>query len=450
MKVLLVEDDADIREQLKWALESEYLVLEAEDRSTALELFKVERPAIVALDLGLPPDCDGVSEGLGVLESILRIDRLAKVIVVTGKGDRETGQKAVALGAYDHLAKPFDLDILRILIQRAGYLDSLERENELLKNAQMQASFHGMLGTSAVMRRVFETIGQVARSEITVLVTGASGTGKELVAKALHRQSERNRGPFVAINCGAIPETLLESELFGYERGAFTGAAQRRIGRIESAKGGALFLDEVGELSLALQVKLLRFLQERQIERLGGRDVIPVDVRVVAATNADLKDAIARGHFREDLYYRISGITIELPPLRERGGDIDLLAQIFVDRYAAEMGKRVTGFTRDAFQALRSYEWPGNVRELENVVRRAIVLSKGKRLTAEDLSLEETLVNAAGTTLREVREAAEREHIKQVLERYDGNISKAAAELGISRPTLHGLLVRLHLRAGDR
>jgi two-component system NtrC family response regulator len=448
-KVLLVENDADIREQLKWALEPECLILEAADRSTALKLFKAEHPIVIALDLGLPPDPDGVSEGLSVLESIMQIDRLAKVIVLTGKGDRATGQKAVALGAYDYLAKPFDLDVLRILIQRAEYLGSLELENESLKEAQKQTSLHDMVGTSAAMRRVFEMITQVAPSEIPVLVTGPSGTGKELVAKALHRQSERKRGPFVAINCGAIPETLLESELFGYERGAFTGAVQRRVGRIESAQSGTLFLDEIGELPPALQVKLLRFLQEREIERLGGRDVIPVDVRVVAATNTDLKQAIAECTFREDLYYRICGITITMPPLRERGEDVEQLTQAFLTRYATELGKRVTGLTREAMQIIRSYHWPGNVRELENVIRRAIILSKGKRLTTEDLGLEGKIVCAVGSSLREVRETAEKEHIKQILARCKGNISKAAIELGISRPTLHGLLVKLQLREGD-
>jgi two-component system NtrC family response regulator len=447
VKVLLVEDDSDIREQLKWAFELEYMILEAADRSSALDVFKVERPAVVTLDLGLPPDRDGVSEGLAVLEAMLEIDHSVKVIVVTGKGDRETGQKAVASGACDHLAKPFDLDVLRILIQRAGYLSSLERENESLREGRMEANPHDMLGTSVVMHRVFETIERVAHSEITILLIGPTGTGKELAARVIHQQSDRNRGPFVAINCGAIPETLIESELFGHEKGAFTGAIQQRRGRIEAADGGTLFLDEIGELSLPLQVKLLRFLQDHRIERVGGQSVIQVDTRVIAATNTDLIKAMTEGRFREDLYFRLSSMTIALPALRDREGDIQLLAHKFLDRYVKEYRKKVIGFTPEALRAINNNRWPGNVRELENTIKRAVVMATGKRISREDLGPGIGRADTMGAKLREVRESVERELIEKALIRHKGNISKTARELGISRPTLHVLLSKFSLHA---
>ncbi|MGQ0666231.1 MAG: PEP-CTERM-box response regulator transcription factor [Nitrospiraceae bacterium] len=445
MKVLFVEDDPDIREQMKWALESDYQILEAANRSTALEVFETERPAVVTLDLGLPPDCDGISEGLATLESILDLDRSAKVIVVTGKGDRETGCKVIEYGAHDHVSKPFDLDVIRILIRRAGYICSLEREAYQAHDASAEPAFQDILGTSAVMRPVFETIARVARSNISVMIKGPTGTGKELVARAIHRESERSRGPFIAINCGAIPESLIESELFGHEKGAFTGAVQQRRGRIEDANGGTLFLDEIGELSLSLQVKLLRFLQDHRIERLGGPSVIQVDTRVIAATNVDLGKAIAEGRFREDLYYRLGAITITLPALRDRGGDIELLAHKFLKRFALEHDKKIIGFTRGALKVLDDYGWPGNVRELENTIKRAVVMATGNRLGPEDLGLTLRGNGMTGAKLREARESVEREMIEKVLSRYKGNVSKTARELGISRPTLHALLSKFAL-----
>ena len=384
-KLLIVEDDEALRTQMKWALSQDYEVLLAGDRPSALEILKRERPPAVILDLGLPPDPDGVDEGFQSLSEMLTEDTLIKVIVATGHDEREHALKAIGQGAYDFLSKPIQLDELRIILSRAFHVSQLEREHRQLQRRLSHESFEGMLGTSPQMQKVFTSIRKVATTDAPVLVVGENGTGKELVARAIHRQSARKENPFVAINCGAIPETLLESELFGHEKGAFTGAHIQRSGRIERAQGGTLFLDEIGELSTALQVKLLRFLQEHRIERIGGREEIVVDSRVITATNTDLKQAMKDGRFREDLYYRIGVVVISLPPLSDRQGDILLLANDLLQRYATESKKKISGFTAKAVRSLGTHNWPGNVRELENRIRRAIIMAEGTKVTPEDL-----------------------------------------------------------------
>ena len=439
-KLLIVDDDEEIRTQMKWALAQEYAVFVAEDRQSALKVFNTERPAVVTLDLGLPPHPRDMAEGFRALSDILQADTDAKVIVITGRDVREYALQAIGQGTYDFFRKPIQLDELKVILRRALHVYQLEQEHRALQQCLYSQAFEEMLGTSPQMQDVFTTIHKVANTEASVLIVGESGTGKELVARAIHRQSGRRDAPFVAINCGAIPENLLESELFGHERGAFTGAHMQRKGRIESAQGGTLFLDEIGELSLPLQVKLLRFLQEYQLERVGGREPIMVDTRVLAATNVDLNQAMAEGRFREDLYYRLSVIIVALPPLRERGEDVLLLANALFQRYTAEGKNKITGFTRQALSALQSYHWPGNVRELENRIKRAVIMARGTRLTPGDLDLEAPFAKYAGQGLREAREALEKELIQRVLARHNGNVTRAAAELGVSRPTLHELI----------
>lgn len=437
-KLLIVEDDDALRMQMRWALSEDYEVCQAEDRNTALEVFRKERPALVTLDLGLPPVAHGVEEGFAALGGILGIDPTTKVVVITGRRERENGRNAVANGAYDFFCKPYDLDELKIVLHRAHYLFTLEEEHRNFDRLSRSQAFADMLGTSRPMQDVFATIRKVATANVAVLVLGESGTGKELAARAIHQESNRRGGPFVTINCAAIPETLLESELFGHERGAFTGAHTQRKGRIELAQGGTLFLDEIGELPFALQVKLLRFLQERQIERIGGREPIAIDTRVVTATNRDLKNALTEGRFREDLYFRLGVVTITLPALRERGEDILLLAKILLDRYAAEAEKAIKGFTAEAQRVIRFYSWPGNVRELENRVKRAVIMSDGAWITPQDMELK-----PAGLTLRDARERLERSLLEEALLRHRGNLTQVATDLGISRPTLYGLIERL-------
>jgi len=440
--VLIVDDDAEIREQLKWALASEYSVLEAEDRPTALSLARQERPGLVTLDLGLPGDVDGATEGLAVLEEILALNRLTKIVVMTGNSDRTNAVKAVQLGAYDYVHKPVQLDVLKVILQRATYLLELDRENQALQQEQKHEGFGDMLGVSPPMQRIFTIVRRAAPSDVPVLITGESGTGKGMVARAIHRYSSRQAGPFVAINCGAIPENLLESELFGHEKGSFTGAHMQRKGRIESAYGGVLFLDEIGELPLALQVKLLHVLQEQRIVRVGGREEIAVNARIIAATNRDLSQAIQAGIFREDLFYRLQVVTIVVPPLRERGEDIVLLANKMLVQYGNELKKKVAGFTPQAIKTIESHDWPGNVRELENRIKRAVVMTESLRITPEDLEISTAGAKGGGQSLRDARESVEKEFIQRTLTKHRGNISKAAAELGISRPTLHGLLTK--------
>ncbi len=439
-KLLIVDDDEEIRTQMKWALAQEYEVGVAADRPSALKVFHAERPAVVTLDLGLPPHPRDMEEGLRTLSEILQEDTDAKVIVITGRDGREYALQAIGQGAYDFFRKPIQLDELKVILRRALHVYQLEQEHRALQQRLYSQAFEEMLGTSPQMQDVFTTIHKVAHTEASVLIVGESGTGKELVARAIHRQSGRRDAPFVAINCGAIPENLLESELFGHEKGAFTGAHVQRKGRIESAQGGTLFLDEIGELSLPLQVKLLRFLQAHQLERVGGREPIMVDTRVLAATNVDLNQAMAEGRFRDDLYYRLGVIIVALPPLRERGEDVLLLAKALFQRYTAEGKNKITGFTRQALSALQSYHWPGNVRELENRIKRAVIMAQGTRLTPGDLDLESPFAKYAGQGLRAAREALEKELIQRVLARHNGNVTRTAAELEVSRPTLHELI----------
>ena len=445
--LLLVDDDAEIRDQMKWALASDYQMLEAQDRSTALAHVREAMPRLILLDLGLPPDIDGASEGLAILRETLRLNPIAKVIVITGNSDRAKAVAAIESGAYDFIEKPVQLDVLKIVLQRAAYLSNLEQDNRTLQQKTGQDEFEGLVGTSPQMQDVFRMIRRVGPSDVPVLITGESGTGKELVARAIHRQSARKCEPFVAINCGAIPETLLESELFGYEKGAFTGATQQRKGRIEGAQCGTLFLDEIGDIPLGLQVKLLRFLQDHTIQRLGAKETIAVDARILAATNVDLKKAISEGRFREDLYYRLCVVTIAVPALKERGSDITLLARTFLTKFAEEQNKPVKGFTPQAVEALVAYNWPGNVRELENRIKRAVVMAEGKYVTPANLELKDpSSAREDASTLRASRDNREKDLVRLAMEKADGNVSRAAAELGISRPTLYQLLARYGLK----
>ena len=437
-RLLVVDDDADLRGQMRWALADEFEVSLAGDREEALARARDDQPAVITLDLGLPPHPGGVEEGFATLEALRFADAAAKVVVITGREERAHALRAVDQGAYDFFVKPIDVEELKVVLRRALKLHALERENRELRQ-QTASDFEGMLGTSARMQEVYASIRKVATVDAPVLVLGESGTGKELAAHAIHRLGARTAGPFVPINCGAIPEALLESELFGHEKGSFTGAHAQRRGRIETASGGTLFLDEIGELPTALQVKLLRFLQDHKVERIGGRATIAVDVRVVTATNADLPKLLAEGRFREDLYYRIGVVTLSMPPLRDREDDVVLIAETFARRYAADAGRKLTGFTKDAIAAMRAHAWPGYVRELENRARRAAVMAEGPRITAADLALA-TGTTAAGLGLRELRAGLERDTIKAALKRNRGNISQTATELGISRPTLYGLL----------
>lgn len=444
--LLLIDDHLELREQMKWGLKPFYLIFEADSREKAAEILRKEAIALVTLDLGLPPDEDGAKEGLLLLEQMLEIQPLVKVIVITGNHDRANALKAVQLGAYDFMEKPVDLDVLKTVLQRAYYLTGLEQENRKLLAREEKRGFPEIIGSSPAMAKVFDTIRRVAGSDVSILIVGESGTGKELVARAISQQSHRKEGPFIAINCGAIPETLLESELFGHEKGAFTGAHLQRKGRIESAQGGTLFLDEIAEISPALQVKLLRVLQEHSVERVGGRVQIPVDTRVLAATNADIQLAMKEGRFREDLYYRLNTVTIPVPPLRERGVDIVMIAKSLLQQFTEEAKKKISGFSTEAIMALEQYPWPGNVRELENRVRRAVTLSDHARITPEDLDLAEPSGDRESPTLKQVRDAVEKKAIEQALAKTGGNITKAAMLLDVSRPTLHDLISRHHIK----
>jgi two-component system NtrC family response regulator len=441
-KLLIVDDDEEIRTQMKWALAKDYEILAAGDRATATELFRTGRPAVVLLDLGLPPHPGTPEEGLATLTDLLALDSLAKIVIISGQGEKNNALQAVGAGAYDFLGKPVDMDELKALLKRCFHVALLEREYREMQQLIQGDSFEGFLGTSPPMQAVFESIRKVATTDAPVLVLGESGTGKEMTARAIHRLSSRRDGPFVAINCSAIPESLMESELFGHEKGAFTGAHAQRKGRIEVSEGGTLFLDEIGEVPLPIQVKLLRFLQEQCIERVGGRQEIQVDTRVVAATNADLKKGMSGGTFREDLFYRLAVVQIVLPPIRDRRDDILLLAQSFLKRFSAESNKSGLTFSQDALRALRRHSWPGNVRELQNRVRRAVIMSGGKRLSAQDLELEQTAASQA-SSLKEARESLEREMIQEALRKHSGKITAAATELGISRPTFYELMEKL-------
>ncbi len=447
--LLIVEDDLALQKQIKWSLDR-FDCVTASDRESALVQFRRHQPAVVTMDLGLPPDPDSVSEGFKLLEQMLAIDPTAKVIVLTGQNDQPNALRAVALGAYDFLAKPFDPDVLTLTIERAWRLYELQAENRRLQSLHQPDALSGLITRDADMMRIARTIERVSSSNATVLLLGESGTGKEVLAQGVHTASKRT-GRFIAINCAAIPENLLESELFGYEKGAFTGATKTTPGKFETANGGTLMLDEIGDLPHTLQAKLLRFLQERTVERLGGRSEIPVDVRVVGATHQDLKALIAQGRFREDLYYRLAEIVINIPPLRARNGDAALLAHAFVRRYAQEQRRPGLTFSDDAIRAIEQNPWQGNVRELLNAIKRASIMSESDRLTCEDLGLPSPEGADGGAEhsdldLRTVREAAERQAIVAALARSNGNIVKASELLGVSRPTLYDLMKRLSIK----
>jgi two-component system NtrC family response regulator len=437
--LLVVEDDIGLQKQLKWCFET-YEVVIAGDREEAISALRRYEPAVVTLDLGLPPDPANASEGLATLAEILALAPRTKVIVVTGNDDRENAVKAVSLGAYDFYQKPIDPEILGMIIDRAHNLSLLETENQKLVGQMGDMPLDGVIASSPEMLKICRTIEKVAPTDVTILLLGDSGTGKEVLAKAIHGLSPRAKNSFVAINCAAIPENLLESELFGYEKGAFTGAAKQTKGKIEYADGGTFFLDEIGDLPMSLQAKLLRFLQERTIERLGGRTEIPVDIRVLCATHQNLQELIAEGRFREDLYYRISEISVNIPPLRERNGDTIVLARALLNKYADKHHKDVRSFSVDALDAMSSYAWPGNIRELENKINRAVVMADAKQVTAEDLELEDVDAEDMPFNLKEVREAAESKVIRRAINYSNGNISKTADLLGVTRPTLYSLM----------
>lgn len=448
-KLLIIEDDPGLQAQLKWSYD-DFEVVIAGDRDAALTALRAEAPQVVTLDLGLPPDPDGTSEGFAVLDAIMALKPDTKVIVASGHGARESALQAIERGAYDFYQKPLDIDALGLIVRRAFTLREIEEENRrLVASASADKTVLGRMITAAPeMIKVARTIERVAKTTVSVMLLGASGTGKELLARGLHDASDRADGAFVAINCAAIPENLLESELFGHEKGAFTGAVKTTEGKIESAHGGTLFLDEVGDIPLPLQVKLLRFLQERTIERIGGRRAIAVDTRIVCATHQDLEKMIGAGTFREDLFYRLAEIVVRIPGLSERPGDAVLLAKAFLKRFAREMNPSVTGFAPDALAAIDGHDWPGNVRELENRVKRAVIMADGKLVNAGDLDFgggdDES---AAVLNLKAAREAADRRVIRHALARSEGNISSTAKLLGISRPTLYDLLKQYDLQA---
>jgi len=443
--LLIVEDDPALQKQMRWAFDGFETVV-ADERESAIAQMRRHEPAVVTMDLGLPPTPDDVTEGFALLGEMLALAPDTKIIVLTGQHDRENAVRAVGMGAYDFFSKPFEPELLTLTIERAFRLYDLQAENQRLQQFQA-GTVMGLLTRDAGMLKICRTIEKVASASATVALFGDSGTGKEVLARGLHNLSSRANERFVAINCAAIPENLLESELFGYEKGAFTGAVRQTLGKIEIAHKGTLFLDEIGDLPMALQAKLLRFLQERVIERLGGRQEIPVDVRVVCATHQDLKARIRSGEFREDLYYRLAEVVVTIPPLRDRDGDAVLLAHHFARRFAQENGRGVLQLGEDAIAAIEGYDWPGNVRELENCLKRAIIMADGARITADDLGLdvpnEEPLEEL---NLRQVREAAERRAVVRVLARTNGNIARAAEILGVSRPSLYDLMNRFGLK----
>jgi two-component system NtrC family response regulator len=447
-KLLIVEDDPGLQAQLKWAYE-DFEVVIAGDRASALAALRSDEPAVVTLDLGLPPDPDGTSEGFAVLDEVMALKPDTKVVVATGHGARESALSAIGRGAYDFYQKPIDIEAIGLIVRRALQLHRLEMENRrLAAKATQDDRVLGRLMTAAPeMIKVARTIERVANTNVSVMLLGASGTGKELLARGLHEASDRKDGAFVAINCAAIPENLLESELFGHEKGAFTGAVKTTEGKIEQADGGTLFLDEVGDIPLQLQVKLLRFLQERVIERIGSRASIPVDTRIVCATHQNLEAMIADGRFREDLFYRLAEIVVKIPSLAERPGDATLLAKAFLTRFAKDMNPRVRGFGTDALAAIDGWPWPGNVRELENRVKRAVIMADEKLVSAADLDLADPDADAVqALNLKAAREQADRRVIRHALARSEGNISNTAKLLGISRPTLYDLLKQYDLQ----
>lgn len=445
--LLIVEDDLALQKQIKWSLDR-FESVTAHDRSSALLQLRKCLPAVVTMDLGLPPDADSVSEGLKLLEQVMAFDPDIKVIVLTGQNDQANALRAVAMGAYDFFAKPFEPELLNLTVERAFRMFELQRENRRLQALQQPDAMAGLITRDPEMLRICRTIEKVASSNATVMLLGESGTGKEVLARGLHQASPRRAEKFVAINCAAIPENLLESELFGYEKGAFTGAAKMTLGKIEMAHGGTLMLDEIGDLPLSLQAKLLRFLQERVIERVGGRQEIAVDVRIVCATHQDLAALSKDGRFREDLYYRLAEIVVNIPPLRERVGDAALLAHAFVRRFAQEQNRSAMTLTEDAVQAVENHLWPGNIRELENCIRRATIMADGSQIGCDDLGLKSVQNDKTDTSLdlRVIRDDAEKRAIVAALGRVNGNMVRAADLLGVSRPTLYDLMHRLALK----
>ena len=444
--LLIVEDDPALQKQICWAFD-QYETLAAVDRDSAVAQLRRHAPPVVTMDLGLPPDPDSVTEGFKLLEQILELAPDTKVIVLTGQNDRANAVRAIGCGAYDFFAKPFEPELLGLTIDRAFRLYDLQQENRRLQESRQPDAFGALLTRDPELLRICRVVEKVAGTGATVLLLGESGTGKELLARAVHDLSPRRSERFVAINCAAIPDNLLESELFGYEKGAFTGAARQTIGKIETANRGTLMLDEIGDLPLTLQVKILRFLQERVIERVGGRDEIEIDVRIVCATHQDLKALIKEGRFREDLYYRLAEIVVEIPPLRARQGDAALLAHAFVQRFAAEQRRRSMTLRQDAVAAIEAHQWPGNVRELENCIRRAVIMADSNQITAADVGLAEGADDdLAALNLRRVRDDAEKRAVITVLSRANGNIVKAAEILGVSRPTLYDIMHKFGLK----
>ncbi len=441
--LLIVDDDEEIRTQMKWGLAEDYEIVQAFDRASALERFRVHKPSVVLLDLGLPPHPNAPDEGLATLDEILEQDPKTKVVIASGQGERENTLKAVGAGAYDFLSKPVDMDELQILLKRCYHVAGLEREYVEMKRQVQSDGFEGMVGASKPMQTVFDTIRKVATADAPVMILGESGTGKEMAARAIHQQSNRSEAPFIAINCSAIPESLLESELFGHEKGSFTGAHAQHIGKIEQAQGGTLFLDEIGEVPLQVQVKLLRFLQEGTIERVGGRESIHVNARILAATNADLKKGMAEGSFREDFYFRLAVVELNLPALRDREDDITVIATALLNRFATENGKEGLSFAKKTITALYKHPWTGNVRELQNRIRRAVIMCDGKTLSPEDLELSPSSGAVLGQSLKEARENLEREMVQLALKKHNGKITAAAAELSVSRPTFYELMDKL-------
>src|SRR5450830_2083983 len=445
--LLIVEDDLALQKQIKWSLDR-FESVTAHDRSSALLQLRKCLPAVVTMDLGLPPDADSVSEGLKLLEQVMAFDPDIKVIVLTGQNDQANALRAVAMGAYDFFAKPFEPELLNLTVERAFRLFELQTENKRLRELHQPDALAGLTTRDPQMMRICRTIEKVATSNATVMLLGESGTGKEVLARGLHQASPRRAEKFVAINCAAIPENLLESELFGYEKGSFTGAAKMTVGKIETANGGTLMLDEIGDLPFQLQAKLLRFLQERVIERVGGRQEIPIDVHVVGATHQDLRALSKEGRFREDLYYRLAEIVINIPPLRERVGDAALLAHAFVRRFAQEQNRSAMTLAEDAVQAVENHLWPGNIRELENCIKRATIMAEGSQISSEDVGLKNTVLDEVDNSLdlRVIRDNADKRAIIAALGRVNGNMVKAAELLGVSRPTLYDLMHRLGLK----
>lgn len=445
MKTLLaVDDDLGIQKQLKWSL-SDYELVFASDRASALQQLRRYEPAVVTLDLGLPPDATNATEGIACLTEILQHNPDCKVIVITGNTDTEHALKAVALGAYDYYQKPIDVDVLNIIVNRAFRLSELEAENRALKASNYKSQ--DIIGNSEAILKACRMVEKIAPTEITTLLLGESGTGKEVFARAIHKQSPRVHKPFVAINCASIPDNLLESELFGYEKGAFTGANKTTLGKIETANGGTLMLDEIGDMPLPLQAKMLRFLQERVIERVGGRQEIEVDVRVVCATHRNLADMVTEGTFREDLFYRVSEITLHIPPLRNRGQDIIVIAKSLLHKFNIEFNTNIQGFTEDAIQAMLQHRWPGNIRELQNKLKSAVIMADNKFIASSDLGLncDTTAIQQTTLTLRKIRENAETQAIRHAYNLSNGNLSKTADLLGITRPTLYAIIEKYKL-----